>query len=167
MLGLCAWCRLSLVEMIRAALCYDVWASHCASVLLCWAQVLDVWGFSSCAQGSSVTWQVGSVVEAHRFSCSLTCENFPDWGLNPCPWKWQVDSYSLLHQGSPKTDTLIKCWWSSKSEMYFFLEQQNSSSTIKIIEYVSWYGNESKAEINNGKTIRTFPNNWKLNNTLN
>ena len=45
---------------------------------------------------------VSSVVGAHRLSCSTACEIFPDQGLNLCPLCWQVDSYPLHHQGSPK-----------------------------------------------------------------
>ena len=43
----------------------------------------------------------GSVVVAHGCSCSEACGIFPDRGLSPCPLHWQVDSYSLYHQGSP------------------------------------------------------------------
>ena len=45
---------------------------------------------------------VSSVVGAHRLSCSTACEIFPDQGLNLCPLCWQMDSYPLHHQGSPK-----------------------------------------------------------------
>ena len=34
----------------------------------------------------------GSVVVAHRLSCSMACGIFPDQGLNPCPLHWQADS---------------------------------------------------------------------------
>ena len=43
----------------------------------------------------------GSVVVAHRPSCSLACGIFPDQGSNPCPLHWQADSQPLRHQGSP------------------------------------------------------------------
>ena len=43
----------------------------------------------------------GSVIVAHRPSCSAACEIFPDQGLNPCPLHWQADSQPLRHQGSP------------------------------------------------------------------
>ena len=34
----------------------------------------------------------GSVIVAHRPSCSVACGIFPDQGLNPCPLHWQADS---------------------------------------------------------------------------
>ena len=43
----------------------------------------------------------GSVVVAHRASCSAACGIFPDQGSNPCPLHWQADSQPLRHQGSP------------------------------------------------------------------
>ena len=45
--------------------------------------------------------RAGSVVVAHRPSCSLACGIFPDQGSNPCPLHWQADSQPLCHQGSP------------------------------------------------------------------
>ena len=44
----------------------------------------------------------GSVVVAHRPSCSAACGIFPDQSSNPCPLHWQADSQPLCHQGSPK-----------------------------------------------------------------
>ena len=44
----------------------------------------------------------GSVVVAHRPSCSVACGILPGQGSNPCPLHWQVDSQPLRHQGSPK-----------------------------------------------------------------
>ena len=43
----------------------------------------------------------GSVIVAHRPSCSAACGIFPDQGSNPCPLHWQADSQPLRHQGSP------------------------------------------------------------------
>ena len=43
----------------------------------------------------------GSVVVAHRPSCSAACGIFPDQGSNPCALHWQADSQPLRHQGSP------------------------------------------------------------------
>ena len=45
--------------------------------------------------------RAGSVVVAHRPSCSVACGIVPDQGLNPCPLHWQADSQPLRHQGSP------------------------------------------------------------------
>ena len=46
--------------------------------------------------------RAGSVIVAHRPSCSAACGIFPDQGSNPCPLHWQADSQTLCHQGSPK-----------------------------------------------------------------
>ena len=43
----------------------------------------------------------GSVVVAHRPSCSAARGILPDQGSNPCPLHWQADSQPLRHQGSP------------------------------------------------------------------
>ena len=54
--------------------------------------------------------RAGSVIVAHRPSCSAAREIFPDQGLNPCPLHWQADSQPLRHQGSPPFSTLnIRC----------------------------------------------------------
>ena len=60
-------------------------ASHCCGLLLRSTG-------SRCA---------GSVVVAHRLSCSTACGILPDQGSNPCPLHWQADSQPLHHQGSP------------------------------------------------------------------
>ena len=46
--------------------------------------------------------RAGSVIVAHRPSCSAACGIFPDRGSNPCPLHWQADSQPLRHQGSPR-----------------------------------------------------------------
>ena len=50
--------------------------------------------------GSTGSRCAGSVVVAHRPSCSAACGNFPDQSSNPCPLHWQADSQPLRHQGS-------------------------------------------------------------------
>ena len=52
--------------------------------------------------------RAGSVVVAHRPSCSAACGIFPDQGSNPCPLRWQADSQPLRHQGSPEQSVLMK-----------------------------------------------------------
>ena len=42
--------------------------------------------------------RAGSVVVAHRPSCSAACGIFPDQGSNPCPLHWQADSQPLCHR---------------------------------------------------------------------
>ena len=51
---------------------------------------------------STCSKRAGSVVVAHRPSCSAACGIFPDQGSNPCPLHWQADSQPLRHQGSPQ-----------------------------------------------------------------
>ena len=61
--------------------------------------------------------RAGSVVVAHRPSCSVACGIFPDQGLNPCPLHWQADSQPLHHQGSlvlpafSRLDILVDVQW--------------------------------------------------------
>ena len=45
--------------------------------------------------------RAGSVIVAHRPSCSTACGIFPDQGSNLCPLHWQADSQQLHHQVSP------------------------------------------------------------------
>ena len=51
--------------------------------------------------------RAGSVVVAHRPSCSAACGIFPDQGSNPCPLHWQADSQSLHHKGSPQREHFL------------------------------------------------------------
>ena len=43
----------------------------------------------------------GSAVVVPGFSCSEVCRIFQDQRLNPCPLRWQADSYLLHRQGGP------------------------------------------------------------------
>ena len=49
----------------------------------------------------------GSIVVAHRLSCSTTCGIFLDQESNSCLLHWKVDSLPLSHQGSPINMILI------------------------------------------------------------
>ena len=51
----------------------------------------------------------GSVIVAHRPSCSAACGIFPDQGSNPRPLHWQADSQPPHHQGSPMFNLLRDC----------------------------------------------------------
>ena len=62
----------------------------------------------------------GSVVVAHRPSCSAACGIFPDQGSNPCPLHWQADSQPLCHQGSPVTCLLICLSVFQSTEIFSF-----------------------------------------------
>ena len=66
-------------------------SSRCAGLSPSWPLLLR-------STGSS---RAGSVVVAHRLSCSAACGIFPDQGSNPCPLHRQADSQPLRHQGSP------------------------------------------------------------------
>ena len=78
--------RLSLVAASRGHS-----SSRCADLSLSWPLLL--W--------STGSRRAGSVIVAHRPSCSTACGIFPDQGLNPCPLHWQADSQPPRHQGSP------------------------------------------------------------------
>lgn len=83
------------------------------SWLRCGAHASPLWGFSCCAAQAgahagfrscptqALGCRLGSYT-AHRLSCSETCGNMLDQGSNPCPLRWQEDSYLLLHQQSPQ-----------------------------------------------------------------
>ena len=68
-------------------------------------------GASYCS-GFSCWWTkalkgVGSVVAAHRLTCSMAYVIFLDQGSNPCVLHWQVDYYPLCHERSPRWGTLM------------------------------------------------------------
>ena len=73
-------------------------ASHCSGFSCCGAWALRARASVSVAPR---LWSTGSVVVAHRLSCSKVCGIFPDQEWNPCLLHWQVDSLPLSHQGSP------------------------------------------------------------------
>ena len=47
----------------------------------------------------------GAVVQGLR--CSVACGISPDQGSNPGPLHWLLDSYPLLHQGSPLSPGIL------------------------------------------------------------
>ena len=77
-------------------------ATHCSGPS-CWA-----------AQASAVVapglWRTGSVVVAHRLSCSRACGIFSDQELNPHLLHWRMNSLPLNHQGSPECCSLCAHW---------------------------------------------------------
>jgi len=46
-------------------------------------------------------WNTGSIVVAHRLSCSEACGTLLDQGYDLCLLQWQADTPPLSHQGSP------------------------------------------------------------------
>ena len=52
-------------------------------------------------------YSAGSGVVVQGLSCSMASGIFPDQGSNPWPLHWQVDSYPLLHQGSPLSPGIL------------------------------------------------------------
>ena len=58
---------------------------------------------------------MGSVVVAHRLSCSMAWGIFLDRGLNPCSLHWQADALPLEHQECPIRISL------NQSPFYFTL----------------------------------------------
>ena len=104
-----------------------VWASRCTG-FSCGAWVLGCEGVGGSLQLPGCS--TGSVVVAHRLSCSAACGVLLDQGLNLYLLHWQADSLPLSHQGSPTiqfwhslsvswllpvlvaTDSLFKSVWS-------------------------------------------------------
>ena len=80
-------------------------ASHCSGFSHCGARALGARASVVAAHGLSIVTHglqsTGSVVVAHKLSCSTACGIFLDQGSNSCPLHWQVDSQPLRHQGSP------------------------------------------------------------------
>ena len=72
----------------------------------------------------------GSVVVAHRPSCSAACGIFPDQGSNPCALHWQANSQPLHHQGSPglafSSFKKVSLFFS-----HYFLQREIISSSLK------------------------------------
>ena len=69
----------------------------------------------------------GSVLLAHRFSCSLAREIFQDQGSNLCLQHWQTDYLPLSRQGSPAFGFLYNLLaslsiWLLKSYITWFRE---------------------------------------------
>ena len=52
-------------------------------------------------------WSFDWVVGVHRLICPVSCGIFTDQGLDPCALRWQMDSYPLDHQGSPRNDLVL------------------------------------------------------------
>ena len=77
---------------------------RCSGFSLWWPLLLQSMGFrhmgfSSCGVWAQLLWLTGSVIFAHRPSCSAACGILLDHGSNPCPLHWQVDYQPLDHQG--------------------------------------------------------------------
>ena len=47
------------------------------------------------------------VVVVHRLLCPVACGIFTDQGLDPCALHWQMESYPLDYQGSPRNDLVL------------------------------------------------------------
>ena len=87
--------------------------------------------------------RAGSVVVAHRPSCSMACGIFPDKGLNPCPLHWQAVSQPLRHQGSPDESflyedvelcqMLVCIYWDD--HMIFILP------FVNVVYQIDWFAN--------------------------
>ena len=93
--------------------CFYFWLCYVSAAARRLSLLVVSSGYSSwqCA-GFSLQWlllrwstgsrYVSSGAGVHRLSCSMACEIVPDQGSNLCPLCWQMDSYPLHHQGSPK-----------------------------------------------------------------
>ena len=82
----------------------------------------------------------GSVIVAHRPSCSAACRIFPDQGSNPCPLHWQADSQPLGHQGSPNIAFLshfsyFDFLWTQMAQLIHSYNLKRHGLTIKISQW--------------------------------
>ena len=73
----------------------------CAPAFSSCSEQASHWGSFSCFR-VQILGTRASVVVALRSGCSVACGIFPDQGLNPYPLAWQMDSYPLYHQESPR-----------------------------------------------------------------
>ena len=99
-LGFCC-CHVFLLVAVRGAYSLvSVRGLLIAEHGLCGVQVLVV---VTCGLTSCGSWALEYRLSSchYRLSCSEACGIFLDQGLNLCPLHWQMDSYSLHHQGSP------------------------------------------------------------------
>ena len=77
------------------------------ATLLCSSGAFHCGGFSFVEHGLWGSWasiveaRVGSVVVAHRLSCSVACGIFPDQGLNLYPLHCKVDFCTIGPPGKP------------------------------------------------------------------
>ena len=62
--------------------------------------------------------RAGSVIVAHRPSCSAACGTLPDQGSNPCPLHWRADSQPMRHQGSP-ISLFLKVYFNIFCDVWF------------------------------------------------
>ena len=88
-------------SLVAASAGYSSLQCTCFSLrwfLLLGAQALGTRASVVVARG---VYSAGSVVVAHRLSCSAACGILLGQGSNPCPLHWQADSQPLRHQGSP------------------------------------------------------------------
>ena len=76
--------------------------------------------------------RAGSVVVAHRPTCSAACGIFPDQSSNPCPLHWQADSQPLHHQGSPQS-TFMPAFSSAEMAFSIILANTRSSWPLNVL----------------------------------
>ena len=88
-----------------ATLPYGARASHCG-------------GFSLRSKGSR---HAGSVVVAHRLSCSAACGIFADQGCNPCSLHWQADSNYCATREVPVVFSFILFFFTIYLFIYLWL----------------------------------------------
>ena len=92
----------------RGPSCGGAWALYMGCAAVSWrgrscsgARALGAGGELGSVAVAPGFWSPGSVVVAHRLSCSLVCAIFLDQALNPPLLRWQAGSFPLSHQGRP------------------------------------------------------------------
>ena len=101
---------LSLVVTSGGCSSCDVWASHCRGSSCCTAWAPGCTGFSGCP----------------------ACGIFLDQGSNLCPLHWQVDSYALLHQGSPRMTFCDSLHMNNLLHRHFYMPRMD---TVLVCHY--------------------------------
>ena len=91
--GLCGCTGFALVVVSTGYPCRSPWASRCGGFSCYVLEPLEPEGLAVAEPG---------------LSCSAARGVFPDQGWSPRPLRWQVDSYPMRHQGSPRTIPLTQ-----------------------------------------------------------
>ena len=92
-------------------------ASHCGGFFCCRARAPDTWASKLAALG---------------LGCSVACGIFLDQGSNLCPLHWQVDSYALLHQGSPRMTFCDSLHMNNLLHRHFYMPRMD---TVLVCHY--------------------------------
>ena len=128
--------KLSLVAVSRGSSLLRFRASHCGGFFYCRVHspghgLQELWYADSIDAAHGLK-SLGSVVVTSGLSCSRACGIFQNQGSNPCPLHWQLDSYPLDHQGSPRIIYFCYCLCFRRQMKKKILLQFMSNSVLPI-----------------------------------